>query len=568
MNWEQLKTILLLRWQLTRNQWARSRYGLRGVFAIIIAIGACALAAICFLGGFFGAAFGLRDAPSQVLMWVWLIFTGGFLFFWTIGLLLELQRSETIDLQRLMHLPVVLGQIFVINYIASHFAFSILAAVPVAFGLSLGLAIVRGPMMLLLLPLALSMIFMITAWTYCLRGWLAAMMTNPRRRRSIIAVLTLLIVVLAQGPNLYFNVFAHAHLRRPGALRHDLTTIEAVQKFAPPLWVSLGARALAEGRAGPALLGTVGCFVIGALGLRRAYRSTLKFYHGESGGKGPAANAHPLSTKKLSPKRSGSSLDIRLPGTDSASVVALASLRSMLRAPEVKMAWVMSFFVTVFVGGSFLFRSSSAIPDDLKPFVGLSATAFSLFVLFQLFGNLFGFDRAGFGAFVLSPINRQMILLGKNLATLPVIACSGLVFLLLTSIWLQLPVSTALAGFFQVATMSIIVSIYGNLLSICLPYRIQPGSLKPTKVPGGIVLVFALCQFLLPIAIFPVFVPPLAELLCRHLGYAAALPLNLILSVALAIATAALYWLLLPSLGRLLQRRETKILQVVTEEVE
>jgi ABC-2 type transport system ATP-binding protein len=32
----------------------------------------------------------------------------------------RLQRSESIDLQRLMHLPVALGQIFVINYAASH----------------------------------------------------------------------------------------------------------------------------------------------------------------------------------------------------------------------------------------------------------------------------------------------------------------------------------------------------------------------------------------------------------------------------------------------------------------
>jgi len=30
----------------------------------------------------------------------------------------------------------------------------------------------------LLLPLAWSMVFMISAWTYCLRGWLATMMSN------------------------------------------------------------------------------------------------------------------------------------------------------------------------------------------------------------------------------------------------------------------------------------------------------------------------------------------------------------------------------------------------------
>jgi hypothetical protein len=161
-----------------------------------------------------------------------------------------------------------------------------------------------------------------------------------------------------------------------------------------------------------------------------------------------------------------------------------------------------------------------------------------------------------------------MILLGKDLSTLPMIACSGVVLLVLITIWLRLPILTALAGLFQVVTMSIIANTYGNLLSICVPYRIQAGSLKPTKVRGGVALVFAVCQLLFPLAMAPVFVPPLVESLYRMAGMPAALPINLVLSIVLSIAMAALYWLLLPSLGRLLQRRETKILEIVTSEVE
>ena len=43
-----------------------------------------------------------------------------FLFFWLIGLIVEIQRSETIDLPKLLHLPVALGRVFVLNYVASH----------------------------------------------------------------------------------------------------------------------------------------------------------------------------------------------------------------------------------------------------------------------------------------------------------------------------------------------------------------------------------------------------------------------------------------------------------------
>ena len=38
----------------------------------------------------------------------------------------------------------------------------------------------------LLLPLVLGFVFMVTAWTYCVRGWLAALMVNKRRRRAIV----------------------------------------------------------------------------------------------------------------------------------------------------------------------------------------------------------------------------------------------------------------------------------------------------------------------------------------------------------------------------------------------
>jgi hypothetical protein len=569
LNWNQLKTILRLRWQLTRNQWARSKHGLRAAISILAACAAGILAAVCFLGGLFGAALGLRDAPPSIIMLMWMIFVAAFLFFWTVGLLMELQRSETIDLQRLMHLPVRLGQIFVINYFASHFSFGLIVAVPAAIGFSLGLTIARGPLMLLLLPLSLSMIFMITAWTYYLRGSLAALMTNPRRRRNIIVILTFLFVLIAQGPNIYFNVLGGASpSRKPNAFRRDVKAIEAVQKFIPPFWVSLSAGSLAEKNPWVALLSITGFVVIGGLGLHRAYRGTLAYYYGETGGKAEA-KVSPLTKTRRKPRRTGHFMEIRLPGVnDQAGAIALASIRSMLRAPEVKMAWAMSFLVTAIVGGSLLFRSGARIPEQLKPFVALGATAFSLFVLFQLLGNLFGFDRDGFGAFVVSPVNRKMILLGKNLSTLPMIACSGVLLMLIVTVWLHLSFLTALAALFQIATVSIIACIFGNLLSVAAPYRIQPGSLKPTKIPASTALVMILCQLLFPIAMLPVFLPPLIELLCRLSGVSTGIPISLMLSVALLILAVVVYWLLLAPMGRFLQQREMKILQTVITEVE
>jgi hypothetical protein len=585
MNWEQLKTVLWLRWRLTRNQWARSG-GLGAAIAVLVGLGAFVLGGICFVGALLGAAFGLAQASPTVIMGIWFGVTAGFLFFWMIGLLTELQRSETIDLQRLMHLPVALGQMFIVNYLVSHFALSIIIVVPVMLGLGIGLVIARGPEMVLLIPLALSMVFMITAWTYCLRGWLAAMMTNPRRRRTVIMCITFTFILLSQGPNLYFNIFQNRNAfgqsttseerqrqreARDTATKKMFDNLIAAQGFIPPLWVSVGARALAEGNALPALFGTLGCLGIGTLGLRRAYRSTVRFYYGETGGKAPARiKPAGTATAAVAPARTGNGfLELRLPAVpEQAVALALATFRSMLRAPEVKMAWASSSLSMVIVGAMVFLRSPPHLSDTTKPFVATGVVAFSIFMLVQFLANQFGFDRDGFRSLILSPADRRLILLGKNLASLPVGATFGAILLTLTSVWLHLPLLVFVAALFQLAAMLLIGGLVGNLLSILVPYRIQPGSMKPTKMPGLAMLVMILCQMLFPAAMAPAFAPPLAELLWRLAGWPGVVPVNLILSVLLAALAAVAYWQTLGPLGRLLQRRETKILGLVTVEVE
>jgi hypothetical protein len=92
--------------------------------------------------------------------------------------------------------------------------------------------------------------------------------------------------------------------------------------------------------------------------------------------------------------------------------------------------------------------------------------------------------------------------------------------------------------------------------------------MKPTKMPGLTMVVIILCQIFFPIAIAPAFLPPLAGFLWQQAGWPDAVPVNLILSFALAGLMALAYWQALAPLGRLLQRRETRILAIVTVEVE
>jgi ABC-2 type transport system permease protein len=586
MNREQLKTILWLRWRLMCNQWRRSG-GLGAVITAFVGAGAVLLAGASFTGALLVGIFALAKVPPLGIMLAWLAVTVLFLLFWMIGLLTELQRSETIDLQKLMHLPVALGQMFGVNYLVSHFSFSIIITVPAMIGLGIGLAISRGPAMVLLIPLALSMVLMITAWTYCLRGWLATMMTNPRRRRTVIMGITTAFILISQVPNLYFNVVQRGDSSgtattqeerkqrdqaRNAATLKMFNNLAAVQGFIPPFWVPVGAQNLATGNPLPALLGTLGCAGIATLGLRRAYRGTVKYYHGETGGKAAAKTDLSASVKRApAPRAAGKNdfLERHIPGVpEQSAAVALATLRSMLRAPEVKMAWATSLIVTIILGVSFFFRSPTSLPETVKPFLATGSVLFPIFFLTQFFVNQFGFDRDGFRALMLSPVDRRLILIGKNLAGLPVGCLFGILLITLTTIRMHLPVLTVLATLFQLASLLLMAGLAGNLLSILVPFRIQPGSMKPTKLPGLAMLVLVLCQMLFPLAMAPVFVGPLLELLWHHWALPPMVPVNLVFSMVFCGLMALAYWTSLPALGRLLQRRETKILGVITVEVE
>jgi ABC-type multidrug transport system permease subunit len=253
---------------------------------------------------------------------------------------------------------------------------------------------------------------------------------------------------------------------------------------------------------------------------------------------------------------------------EQSAALALATFRSLMRAPEVKMALGTSAISLLVVGAMVMLRSPPSLSDAAKPFIATGVVAFSTFILIQFFTNQFGFDRDGFRSLMLSPADRRLILLGKNLAIWPVGCGFGGLLLGLVAAWLHLPPLVAAAAVLQLLTLLLIASLAGNLLSILVPFRIQPGTMKPTKMPGLAMFVMFLCQMLLPLALAPVFAAPALGWLWEQAGLPAYVPVNLICSGLLCGAVVLIYWQALTPLGRLLQRRETKILGVVTVEVE
>jgi len=558
MDWSQLGTMLWLRWRLTRNQWSRSGQLNAALTMIAVAIG-IAIGAAGGLGGVLAGALALAKAPPRVVLVVWDVIVGAFLFFWMIGIVTEIQRSEMFDISRMLHLPICLRDIFLVNYLASHLTLSVILFLPAMLGLSLGLILGGRWSMIWMFPLVLGFTFMVTAWTYCLRGWLVTLMVNKRRRRAIIAGITFAFILMSQLPNLLGNLprgIDKIALPHAALVAHN---------YVPFLWVGNGAMSLAMGNARPAVLGAAGMFLIGGLGLRRAYRATLRFYQGQATSK--RAAQRPKIAKVAAVRRS--ILERELPGVpDEAAALALAFFRSLVRAPEVKMALGTNFLMLLIFGVMVFLRRSATLGEHFKPFIAAGVIAFTFLGMSQLMFNQFGFDRGGFRQLVLLPVPRKQILLGKNLAFLPIALLTGLTILLLATLVLRISLIVFLAAGLQWVAAFLLVSMAGNLLSVLVPYHIAPGSLKRTKVSAMTTLLIFASHLLFPTAMIPLFVPPALGFLLSSVGWLPAGPVNLLLSALLSGLLVLFYRLSLAPLGSLLERREKQILQVVTEEVE
>jgi hypothetical protein len=569
LNWSQLKAIIWLRWRLSRNQFTRAgrlNAGLSVVLAGLLLTATFALT----VGGFIGGVYSGPGLTSTTLLMIWDGAIFFFLIFWLMGLMVEIQRSESIDLTKLLHLPITLPQVFLFNYAASHAAPSMLLMPPAMIAFALGMAWSRGLRMALLVVLILSFLFLLTSWTYCLRGWLASLMTNKRRRRSIIVWITLAFIAVSQLPNVFLNsrlfrqTFAsNSHKKNP-ALSASKPFIKAHLAF-PPGWVGYSAMRLADGNPWPTLGATLACTLIGALGLSRAYGLTLRFHRGEEGGPAGQGISPP---QPLEPARR-LFLEKRVPGLpEEVGALSLATFRCLTRAPELKMALIMpivlgSVFLSIQAG-----RPQMSTVALWASFAVTGAGALASFSISHTMANVFGLDRNGFRALILLPTRRHYILLAKNLAFFPFAAVVSASLIVLLIGFARLPWGLLIPGVLQAVAAFFLCCLGCNLLSILVPYRLSPNSLQAKKPKPLVVLAMFLSVLALPLVMCPILLPPALELLFGVANWGAWMPVNLLASIGLILLVGALYRLILPMQGRLLQHRERAILLEVTEETE
>ncbi len=201
MNWEHFKAIVWLRDRLFRNRLRRSGMANTVVTTIVLGLALLSSVAMFFVALLVGVKTLPYASPDKVL-YLWNVVIGAFLLFWTIGLMTELQRSEVISFEKLLYFPISLSGTFLVNYLSSFVSITLIAFVPAMIGLCIASVVAIGPSLLITFPLLAGLVLMVTAVTYHFRGWLAALMMNKRRRRTLIAFITAGFIILSQLPNL------------------------------------------------------------------------------------------------------------------------------------------------------------------------------------------------------------------------------------------------------------------------------------------------------------------------------------------------------------------------------
>jgi len=114
----------------------------------------------------------------------------------------------------------------------------------------------------------------------------------------------------------------------------------------------------------------------------------------------------------------------------------------------------------------------------------------------------------------------------------------------------------------------VVFCIVANFLSILAPMAIAPGSLKPVKPKGMMILIHLAFFFLLPVALSTTLFPLGIEFFLSWSGVSTYFPAYLLLSILELVGIAFVYPAVLDVQGRMLQNREHQILEVVTTKVE
>lgn len=190
-----------------------------------------------------------------------------------------------------------------------------------------------------------------------------------------------------------------------------------------------------------------------------------------------------------------------------------------------------------------------------EPLLTAGSILYVFLILTGLSCNLFAFEDAGMRTLVLSPVNRTNFLIGKNIA----INSVALVLCTLVLVVSQVVFRDVTPGvlLFSVLTFLIyapLTSVIGNWLSMYFPKRMKIGSRMNVSGAVGLLLIPMILLMTLP---------PLAAIAAGFITKS--LMVEYATLALLALISIGFYLLVIRPQGELMEARELKILEAVTD---
>lgn len=243
------------------------------------------------------------------------------------------------------------------------------------------------------------------------------------------------------------------------------------------------------------------------------------------------------------------------------SAIVEKELRYLMRNAQVRMMALMPLLVIFirFVNSQKFGATRHGISNGFLAYgSGLLLLGGVLYVFLILAGfscNLFAFEEGGMRTFILSPIDRRKILLGKNLVVTFIALLFVVVLLILNAIiFRDVTIESLVFVGLSFVIFAALSSTMGNSLSIRFPKRMRYGKRANVSGVAGLLLI--------PLILLLVAPPVIATVV----GYFTRSRLNeYLLLMLFALLSVSLYALMINLHGRLLARREIDILEAVRE---
>ncbi len=559
----QLAALAWLKWRLFRNAMrsrraavssAASTLGMLLVlaFALAVAVGLGFAAHFLTSPGVAAAASGKGEAEMAGYLFLLGIFAFMYLM-WAI-VPLGISGGSQFDPGRLLLYPVSLRKLFALDLLSELTSLASIVAAPSVFAVAIGAGLSNGKLALALLAGLGALAFGI-AFTKLLATSVGAL---TRRRRTRGETLLALLGLLFGFAAMLLGQVAPTWERHAESLR--------LLRWTPPGAVAV---ALTKGlRSGGALeyalaLGVLAAYVFALVAA--AYWIARRTALGAGGSRRAREKSKPTEAYA-----GYAGWQLPLLSTELSAVVE-KELRYAMRNAQLRML----AFIPLILLGLRAIRTDAAgaggrgqtLPTQaawLGAFLseygeGLLATTGVLYVFMILSAincNQFAFEGAGMRAYILAPVDRRLILLGKNLTNTAValvfsatlVAANQLVFG-------DLSARTVAFAALCFVLYAALYALVGNWMSLRFPKRMEFGKrMNATGVAGLLIIPVIVVMAL----------PPMAAVAVGYL--ARSLAAEYATLAGFAAAAAGLYALLINSQGRALARRERDILEAVAEE--